>query len=176
MTSSASSVSRDLLSNNILFLPFSVDSFGGIGPLAHRFLYGTPSSLPSPPRLLPFPPELFTTSNPHASSVSDLTHGPSGICHMFGRANRYWSKSRSPDLFGSSYHSSCPGRWATQLFGINVSASMATCLCTCITRTLHKSKTTRPPSVKGPSFRRPPPPLLFPGEPPPYLRVPLAED
>lgn len=40
-----------------------------------------------------------------------------------------------------------------------------------------QSPGSRPPAVPGPSFHRPPPPLLFPcAPPPPCLRVPCVED
>ena len=88
---------------------------------------------------------------------------------MFGRANHLWSKHHAPDLHGSACHSSCPGRWANQLFGLNVSASLATCFCSSVARALHHSPhSSLPFRVKGPSFSHPPLPLLFPSPPAPH--------
>ena len=175
VSSPASGVSQDLLSHNILLLPFAVDSFGGVGPLAHRFLCGAPSSLPSPPRIPPFSPDLFPPSNPLGVQVSDIAHGPSGVRSLFGRSNRLWSTLSPSGNFGNSYHSTYPGRWAAQTLGLNIAVGTATYCRSCISKCLnHSSK--RPPSVRGPVFRRPPPSLLFPGAPPSYLRVPCAVD
>jgi hypothetical protein len=60
-----------LIDNSIALLPFTVNPFGGIGYFAHRFLYGTSSTLPHKPPEPPPPNWRSTISLPHMKALYD---------------------------------------------------------------------------------------------------------
>ena len=97
----------DLLGKNMTLIPFAIDPFGRLGPLARTFLFGT-----TPARKLSFP-----ASRPHASEMHRrVTSFPSPI-GILPHADRIWSTTQPMATHSPHPHLLC------QHFKILVSAS-----------------------------------------------------
>lgn len=154
-----------LLFHDILLLPFTIDHLGGIGPHAHKFLYGT-----VPP--ISFPEWSSTTfpTNPAARQLAQTVdkYMPQKI---FQRATHAWTQGQQHQQpFGSSYHTRTPTNWATQALALNVTLALAKHL-QLHSESLHKyqSRQTQKNAEQilhhFPPFYLPPPPFLLPTEP-----------
>jgi hypothetical protein len=110
---------NDLVSQNILFLPFIVDHLGGLGPLAHRFLYGPdPDRAPAP--TLPRRSQMNSCS----LTLLNRAYGPLGAVNLLGRADEQWLAQNPDQRYGPSYHTSLPSQWATQFLGLNITTAL----------------------------------------------------
>ena len=105
----------DLLQRNMTLLPFAIDPFGRLGPLARGFLFGT-----SPAKALTFPP-----SRPHASEMHRrITSFPSPI-GIFPHADHTWSTTRPRRFFGHSFTAPTPSITTLQHLGLCICKSFA---------------------------------------------------
>jgi hypothetical protein len=105
-------VVRALNESNTLLIPFIVDPFGSLSPIANCFLFG----------LHPDPaPDQSATSQEAYNNTMSLA-APTGLSH---RADQYWSRN-SPHLpFGNTYHSRFPTNWIQQTLGANINLTFA---------------------------------------------------
>jgi hypothetical protein len=95
-------VIRALNESNTLLIPFIVDPFGGLGPIANCFLFGLR------PKPAPDPLHFHSTTSQEAYKNTMSPAAPTGLSH---RADQYWS-CNSPHLpFGNTYHSWFPTNW-----------------------------------------------------------------
>ncbi len=105
----------DLLQRNMTLLPFAINPFGRLGPLAHGFLFGT-----SPTQALTFPP-----SRSHASEMHRrITSFPSPI-GIFPHADHTWSTTRPKQYFGHSFTAPTPSITTLQHLGLCICKSFA---------------------------------------------------
>jgi len=102
------SVIRALNESNTVFIPFVLDPYGGLAPLARRLLDGT--NLPSS---LHFTSPTSQLAYANAASAS----APSAI---LARADKSWAHTCPHIPFGDTYHGWFPSTWARQVFGLNV--------------------------------------------------------
>jgi hypothetical protein len=111
---------NNLVTQNILLLPFIVDHLGGLGPLAHRFLYGVDSDR-APAPTLPRRSEM----NPCCLTLFNRAYGPLGAVNLLGRADEQWLAKNPDERYSPSYHhTSLPSQWATQFLGLNITAAL----------------------------------------------------
>ncbi len=110
-------VIRALNESNTVFMPFIVDPFGGLGPIANALLFGLRPD-PRPPRLS-FTSATAQTAYDNATSAS----APFGIS---AKADRSWSRSASRLPFGRTYHSWFPTNWTRQILGGTINFVFAT--------------------------------------------------
>jgi len=116
---------RALTDSGTLLVPFIVDPFGGLGPIANRFLFGLrPNPAPTP---LTFGSPTSQTAHDNVTS----TAAPSGLTR---RADRQW-KQHCPHLpFGRTYHAWFPSTWTRQVLGGTINLAFAQHLYTSIRR------------------------------------------
>jgi hypothetical protein len=103
-------VIRALNDSNTILIPFIVNPFDGLGPIANRFLFGLrPDPAPDPLHL-----QLHSTTSQQAYENTMSLAAPIGLSH---RADQYWSH-HSPHLpFGRTYHAWFPADWIRQTLG-----------------------------------------------------------
>ncbi len=113
--------------HRILLIPFSVDPLGGLGPLAHSFLYH--SAYPGPPLERHF-------SHPSAALAYSNATGPNSLSGLLPYANKHWSSSNPDCWFTSTYFCPTPTTWAHQILGLNClsafTAHLRTSISACI--------------------------------------------
>lgn len=109
-------VIRALNESNTVLLPFIVDPFGGLGPIANAFLFGLRPD-PKLPRLT-FTSSTSQTAYDHATSTS----APFGLT---AKADRSWSRTAPHVPFGRTYHSWFPTNWARQILGGTINFEFA---------------------------------------------------
>ncbi len=98
-------VIRALNESNTLLILFIVDPFGGLGPIANRFLFGL---RPDP---APDPLDFHSATSQEAYNNTMSPAAPTSLSHC---ADQYWSRN-SPHLpFGNTYHSWFPTNWIRQ--------------------------------------------------------------
>jgi hypothetical protein len=115
----------------MLLLPVTVDHLGGLGPLAHRFLFGSPSTNPGPPLDTYAQCDLSTDTQ---TLISRAT-GPSALVGLLPAANAAFSHScGSRRWYGPTYHTRTPHQWAVQFLGLNITRAYARHLYTCRSR------------------------------------------
>jgi hypothetical protein len=124
------------LDNNIALLPFTVDPFGGIGYFAHRFLYGTSSTLPHKPPEPPPPNWRSTLSLPHMIALlyDQLPSLPTGLLPKA-------TKAYTPPPTALTTTPLSPLSWAHQCMALNFSTHIAQHLFRSLanaSRSLHK--------------------------------------
>jgi hypothetical protein len=108
-----------LLDNNIALMPFTVDPFGGIGYFAHRFLYGTSTTLPHKPPEPPPPNWRSTLSLPHMIALYDqLPSLPTGLLPKA-------TKAYTPPPTALNTTPISPLSWAHQCMALNFSTHIA---------------------------------------------------
>jgi hypothetical protein len=77
-------VFEDLINQQILLLPFTVDHLGGIGTLGHRLLFGhDPTKPPQPTTTKP--------SNRHSLLLYNAAYGPLAPTDLLRRADENWT-------------------------------------------------------------------------------------
>jgi hypothetical protein len=109
-------VVRALNESNTLLIPFIVDPFGSLSPIANRFLFGLH---PDP---APDPLHFHSATSQEAYNNTMSLAAPTGLSH---RADQYWSRN-SPHLpFGNTYHSRFPTNWIRQTLGANINLTFA---------------------------------------------------
>jgi hypothetical protein len=124
-------VVRALNESNTLLIPFIVDPFGSLGPIANHFLFGLrPDPAPDP---LHFH-SAATSQEAYNNTMSPAA--PTGLSH---HANQYWSRNLPHLSFGNTYHSWFPTNWIRQTLGANINLTFAQHLYGCI----HKNYTPR---------------------------------
>lgn len=113
-------VLNDLVNQNILFIPFSVDHLGGLGPLAHRLLFG-PNDTKAPPW------SYVTSSNPDLRSIrlKNRAYGEHAALSLLPRADAAWEANNPNKRYGRSYHTQTPSQWATQFLGLNITFALS---------------------------------------------------
>jgi hypothetical protein len=134
-------VFEDLVNQQILLLPFTVDHLVGIGTLGHRLLFcHDPHKAPQPTTTKP--------SNRHSLLLYNAAYGPLTPTDLLRHADENWTRSHPYSRFGPSYHTSLPSHWAQQLLGLNLTTTLHNHFHKCI-RTLqsHHSRT-QPPSSR----------------------------
>lgn len=104
---------EDLVTQNMLLLPMSIDHLGGFGTLGHRFLFGqdkqkAPDWSISPP------------SHPMSKRLCDRAFGPAAAVDMLHAADSNWQQLCPNVRYGPSHHTSLPSQWATQFIGLNL--------------------------------------------------------
>ena len=149
----SASFAQALLAEEILLLPFTIDPFGGLGPSAHNFLFGTH----------PKPQYTLTLAGrrpaPHTHLLyTQLQSAPTALLPKATKAAHL-----PPDP--TSY---TPAKWAHQALGLNLSIALARHI---HTATISLSTTTHsqaPNTYVGTSFptRTLPPTILDPLPPP----------
>jgi len=108
---------RALNETNVVFIPFTVDPFGGIGPVAQKFLYGTrPDPAPDP---LDFPTSA-TAALAYKNAMSKSA--PTAILSL---ADKSWKDKGAHLSFSSTYHAWFPSTWGRQILGANINLSFA---------------------------------------------------
>ena len=111
-----------LLRRNVILVPFTVDPFGSLGPLARRLLLGNQKSPDIPDyreflrrcHLLPGAARMLT----HTTS----TDYPTGALH---KANQAWRASEGNRWFGTTYYDSTPATWAQSTLGSAIVTNLA---------------------------------------------------
>jgi hypothetical protein len=110
-------VFEDLVNQQILLLPFTVDHLGGIGTLGYRLLFGhDPHKAPQPTTTKP--------SNRHSLLLYNAAYGTLAPTDLLRRADENWTRSHPYSRFGPSYHTSLPSHWAQQLLGLNLTTTL----------------------------------------------------
>ena len=105
----------DLLGRNMTLIPFAIDPFGRIGPLARTFLFGT-----TPAHKLSFP-----ASRPHAEEMHRrVTSFPSPV-GILPHADRVWSTTQPRTFYGHSYTAPTPSLSTLQNLGLCICKSFA---------------------------------------------------
>ena len=105
----------DIMQAGMTLLPFAIDPFGRIGPLARTFLFGTS----------PLTPLTFPASRPNAMEMHRrITTFPSPI-GILPHADSTWSTHRTRSFFGHSFTAPTPSIATVQLFGLCISKSFA---------------------------------------------------
>ena len=105
----------DLLGRNMTLIPFAIDPFGRIGPLARTFLFGT-----TPAHKLSFP-----ASRPHAAEMHRrITSFPSPV-GILPHADRVWSATHTRPFFGHSFTAPTPSMSTLQNLGLCICKSFA---------------------------------------------------
>ena len=155
-----SPVLDDLVDSNIQLLPFSVDYLGGLGPLAHRFLFGDPHPPPAPPRPLEAQPRI----------LYDRAYGPSAVSALLPIADAQWRSRHHTAYFGKSYHTALPSQWAMQTLGFNITVALAAHLQSNIESLLH-GPVRRSARLQA---RAPARPLFVPRPPVPFPDISVA--
>ena len=105
----------DLLRRNMTLLPFAIDPFGRIGPLARTFLFGT-----TPANKLSFPQSRPNASEMHRRITSFPS--PTGI---LPHADHIWSTTHPGRFYGHSYTAPTPSLSTLQQLGLCISKSFA---------------------------------------------------
>ena len=105
----------DLLRDNMTLIPFAIDPFGRLGPLARTFLFGT-----SPQTSLTIPPSRPNAIEMHRRITS--APSPKGI---LPHADHTWSTQRSRLFFGHSFTAPTPSISTIQLIGLCISKAFA---------------------------------------------------
>jgi hypothetical protein len=118
-------VIRALNESNTVLLPFVVDPFGQLGPIANAFLFGLRSK-PPPPAL--------SFSSPTSQTAYDNATSKSAPFALTVRADRSWSRTAQRLPFGRTYHSWFPTNWARQVLGATINSVFAKHLYTSIRR------------------------------------------
>jgi hypothetical protein len=109
-------VVRALNESNTLLIPFIVDPFGGLGPIANCFLFGL---RPNP---APNPLHFHSATSQEAYNNTMSPAAPTGLSH---RANQYWVRNLPHLPFGNTYHSWFPTNWIRQTLGANINLTFA---------------------------------------------------
>ena len=141
------SIIQAINDNHAALLPFTVDHFGGLGPLSIPLLFHPKRSpiLPAPP----LQPEMLNFTNEHSQiALSRSIHNTN--LHLADRATTTW-KTVHPQLpFGSTHHTFTPTQWAMQALSLNISHALATAISTALIElpTPHNSA---PTSFRGPT-------------------------
>jgi hypothetical protein len=106
----------DILHRNMTLLPFAIDPFGRLGPLARTFLFGTPPR--SPPS---FPP-----SRPNATEMLRRITSAPGPTGILPHADSSWKSKRTGHaFFGNSFTAPTPSISTLQQLGLCISKSFA---------------------------------------------------
>jgi hypothetical protein len=127
----------DLVNQQMLLLPFTVDHLGGIGPLAHRLLFG-----PDPTRAPDPPPSSFPTGR-SSLYLYDMAYSPLAPSNLFKRADDNWTTLNPFQRYGPSYHTSLPSHWGQQFLGLNFTALLTNHLQAGIARLLAHHRNAR---------------------------------
>lgn len=106
-------VFEDLISEQILLLPFTVDHLGGIGTLAYRLLFGTDENKAPTPTTTPPP-------NRNSLLLYNMAYGKHAPTDLLRRADENWTNLHPYTRFGASYHTTLPSHWAQQFLGLNL--------------------------------------------------------
>ena len=126
----AHTIAQEMISNQLVYVPFTVDPFGDIGPAAHTLLHG-PN--PSSPYAYPSP----TQAGQHTQRMwNQLQHAPQAL---LPKANKALSPPASTPSFA-------PSRWAIQTLALNLSTGLATHIATAI-RACESPSATTPPQL-----------------------------
>lgn len=120
---------RKLTQQNMLLRPFTVDSFGLIGPLASITFTG--KSLPHLDRHAKGERCSAGLGHPEARHMLDLNYSSAAPAGLFPKADRQWRQDleelgRHPSThwFSGSYHARLPSQWAKQVLGFNITRAL----------------------------------------------------
>ena len=145
----AATFAHALLSEGILLLPFTIDPFGGLGPSAHKFLFG---KTPKPPFTLcltgrrPAPHTRLLYAQLQAAPTALLT-----------KATKAANLPADPTTY-------TPAKWAHQALGLNLSIALAKHIHTAIVNLSTPQHNQAPNTYVGTTFitRTLPPTILDP--------------
>ena len=112
-------VFQDLVNQNIILLPFTVDHLGGLGTCGHRFYFGPdPHKAPDP--------TLSPPRDRNGALLYARAYGPHAPTDLFRRADENWTRLHPFTRYGRSYHTSLPSHWAQQFLGLNLTVLLTT--------------------------------------------------
>jgi hypothetical protein len=105
----------------MLFLPTTFDHLGCPGPLAHRFLFGSPTHNPGPPL------DTYTGCRLPTSSQTLITRatGPSALSGLLPAADEAFRRTCPRRWYGNTYHTRTPRQWAVQFLGLALTRAYA---------------------------------------------------
>ena len=122
----------DLLNNNMILLPFTLDSHGRLGPIMNNFLI--PSSTP-----LNY---TFMAHLPNAQKMAyKATHDPCPI-GILRTADAIWKQNKTRTFYGYSYTAPTPSIYTIQQLGLGITKGFAILL-------RNATKISRPHSTAG---------------------------
>ncbi len=104
----------DILDQNMVLLPFAIDSFGRFGPILRHFLFNT-----APRQHITFHP-----SRPNATKMYKRIMTlpcPKGVLPL---ADHHWIHTRTREFFGHSYSSPTPSITTLQNIGLCISKAL----------------------------------------------------
>ena len=112
-----------LNASNTILIPFTVDPFVGLGPIASRFLFGITSDPLLPPMKFRhrIPQQAYDNAISATSPTAILLH-----------ADKSWHHNSSHLPFGATYHSWFPSTWARQMLGANINSTFSEHIYDCI--------------------------------------------
>jgi hypothetical protein len=134
----------------MLLLPATFDHLGGLGPLSHRFLFGSPAANPGPPLDTYTHCDLPTT----VQTLISRATGPSALLGLLPAADQAFRRSCPRRWYGPTYHTRTPRQWAVQFLGLNLTRAYARHLYTARDR-LSSSSSDSPPPGFSTVFRLP---------------------
>ena len=105
----------DLLSAGHVLIPFAVDGYGGLGPMARRFLYGERTRRPL----------TFRHDRPNATRMyaqASAPPAPHGVVHL---ASVRWKQNRTRAFYGNSYTAPTPHEYWLQQLGLCLTKAFA---------------------------------------------------
>jgi hypothetical protein len=124
----------DLLNNNMILLPFTLDSHGRLGPIMNNFLI--PSSTP-----LNY---TFMAHLPNAQKMAyKATHDPCPI-GILRTADAIWKQNKTRTFYGYSYTAPTPSIYTIQQLGLGITKGFTILL-------RNATKISRPHSTTTPS-------------------------
>ena len=129
-----------IVNQNILLLPFTVDHLGGLGTCGHRFFFGSDHRKAPDPNLSP-------PNNRNGALLYSRAYGPHAPTDLFRRADDNWARLHPFTRYGRSYHTSLPGHWAQQFFGLNLTVLLTNHL-SCRLRSLESHHRRLSPSAR----------------------------
>jgi hypothetical protein len=91
-------VFEDLVNEQILLLPFTVDYLGGIGTLAYHLLFG-PDENKAPRTPTTNPP-----NNRNSLLLYNMAYGKNAPTDLLQQADENWTNLNPYTHFGASYH------------------------------------------------------------------------
>ena len=120
---------RKLTQQKMLLRPFTIDSFGLIGPLAFLTFFGT--SHPHADRHAAGDRSSLGLGHPEARCMLDMNYSSAAPAGLLPKADNQWrqdlsevGKHPSTYWFSGSYHARLPSQWAKQVLGFNITHAL----------------------------------------------------
>jgi hypothetical protein len=121
-TRANSSIIQLMVDQNMLFLPTTFDHLGCPGPLAHRFLFGSPTHNPG------FPLDTYTSCRLPINTQTLIAHAtsPSALSGLLPAADEAFRHTCPRRWYGNTYHTlTPPHQLSVQFLGLTLTRAYA---------------------------------------------------